>query len=184
MPKPIFIAEIKVQSPFGFRSRYSFAALMELAIKYGDWISVHTHPLWGGGPEAVQFVRRYTNKIILAKGIHETDEEIIKMLDCGADRVLAVDRYPALPPEQLLLEFHNLDDITATRANLHTDGYSFVYNSRDLRTGNPKKDNWNEYRKQCKWLCQASGITHPNEVKKDADAFIVGERLVSFCTYL
>ena len=39
------IAEVKVKSPFGFRSPYNWDELFDLANKIGDIISIHTDPI-------------------------------------------------------------------------------------------------------------------------------------------
>lgn len=106
---PIFIAEIKTQSPFGFKSPHTFAKLMETAITHGDWISVHTNALWGGDFDAISFVRRNTNNPILAKGIHSTDDDIQRAIDHGADYVLVVDRTLAggRNRKQVIFEMHD-----------------------------------------------------------------------------
>lgn len=60
--------------------------------------------------------------------------------------------------------------------------YKIVYNQRNLEKGLMKKvDEYAIYRKHANWLCQASGIQTITDVKKDADAFIVGEHLVDVC---
>lgn len=92
--KPLFIAEVKTQSPFGFKSPYSFINLLEYAIACGDWISIHTNALWGGDFEAISFASRMTDKPILAKGLHSTDDDIQRAFDHGAHYVLTVDRLP------------------------------------------------------------------------------------------
>lgn len=180
---PIFIAEIKTQSPFGFKSTYPFVSLMNYAIQYGDWISVHTNALWGGDFDAISFVRRNTNKPILAKGFHATDADIGKALECGADYVLVVDRLPSYGYlSHCLLEIHDRklrDTIFEFPSSKHM---KFVSNSRNLSTGLPKK--WFElpdYINKDLWICQASGIRSQNDVYPNVDAFIVGEYLVEYC---
>lgn len=66
--KPLFIAEVKTQSPFGFFGNKSWDELFEAANKVGDIISIHTNPLWGGSFDHLMLARRMTNKPILAKG--------------------------------------------------------------------------------------------------------------------
>jgi indole-3-glycerol phosphate synthase len=58
----------------------------------------------------------------------------------------------------------------------------FVYNSRDLRSGLPKKmDELDIFMKEKVWTCQASGIRNKNDIRMGVDAYIVGEHLVNFC---
>lgn len=206
--KPIFIAEIKTQSPFGFKSSKSFHELMELAIENGDWISVHTNVLWGGDYEAISFVRKYTDKPILAKGIHSTNENIDLALKHGADCVLVVDRIPHMGYRQdCLMELNNtsmhnsweyshilrlknpevskvIEKTASVTWNKFLKENKFVCNSRNLATGNfelDPKPRLDDFIKKCGWVCQASGIRCPRDIHPNVDAFIVGEGLVNFC---
>ncbi|RTK98539.1 MAG: indole-3-glycerol-phosphate synthase TrpC, partial [Proteobacteria bacterium] len=72
----IFIAEVKTQSPFGFKSKYSYDYLFELAANHGDWVSIHTNPLFGGSYNNLSKAAAKTNKPILAKGFHRSNDEI------------------------------------------------------------------------------------------------------------
>lgn len=162
---------------------------MECAIRHGDWISVHTNALWGGDYDAISFVRQYTNKPILAKGIHGTDDEIRRALDHGATYVLTVDRYPdkdKIHPSNILLEISNTNVVENNiRDNYYLRYSKYVCNSRNLRTGLPKKA-WelDFYINSGVWTCQASGIKSPEQVDQRVNAFIVGEHLVDFCKKL
>lgn len=189
--KPLLIAEIKTQSPFGFKSDKSFYELMQTAIKHGDWISVHTNPLWGGSFEAIEFVRKYTTKPILAKGIHSRDVDLYEAFNRGADYALVVDRVPypydqyreKTVWERCLFEIHNMN---LFHGNLHIypefRNQKFVCNSRDLWSGGPKlADELPVFLKECVWTCQASHIKTPADVKQGVSAFIVGEGLTDFC---
>lgn len=186
---PKFIAEIKTQSPFGYKSEDSFVVLMDYAIKYGDWISVHTNALWGGDYDAISFVRKNTNKPILAKGIHGTDDDISRALDHGATYVLVVDRYPdpeKIHPSNLLYEISNFELLKHNlRSTYYLNNCKFVCNSRNLSTGLPYMK-WvlPEYFEKGLWTCQASNIKTPNDVDKQASAFIVGTHLIDFCKHL
>src|SRR5258706_7213683 len=173
---PIFIAEIKTQSPYGYRAMYPFLTLMDYAITHGDWVSVHTSALWGGDFATLDFVRKNTCKTILAKGLHSTDDDIKRALDHGADYVLVVDRVPyphaALGQwkvwENCIFELNNMNLFTG---NLEVypsfKDQKFVYNTRDLRTGLPKKTNdLDTFIKAGVWVCQASGIHTPSDVRE------------------
>ena len=181
--KPIFIAEIKTQSPFGFKSPFPFVSLMNYAIQYGDWVSVHTNALWGGDFDAISFVRRNTDKPILAKGFHFLDDDIQRALDHGADYVLVVDRIPHYGYlNKCLIEIHDLRirDWIFKCPSLYR--YRFVVNSRNLTSGLPKKlFELPAYIDNKFWVCQASGIRSPEQVYPGVSAFIVGEHLVEFC---
>src|SRR5438552_1095911 len=91
--KPIFIAEIKTKCMFGFESKYSRSTLTDKALEYGDWISVHTDPRFGGSFDDIYAIPREPDKPILAKGFHSHDDDVEKAIDLGADYVLTVDRY-------------------------------------------------------------------------------------------
>lgn len=177
----IFIAEIKTESPFGFKSCFSFNFLVELAILKGDWISVHTNEKWGGKFEHLNYIRKLTKKPILAKGLHQNNDDIKKCLDLGADYVLCVNFIPSLNYlDRVLLEPHNLDIFYQMYRKYPF--LKFVYNSRDLNTGEIKNPCfYSIMRKKVNWLCQASHIKSTADVKKDCNAFIIGEQLVNFC---
>lgn len=204
-PKPIFIAEVKTKSPFDVAPRIygprkqSFHELAELAIKYGDWISVHTNPLWGGGYEAIEYVRRLTDKPILAKGIHSRNDDIKKAFDYGADYVLCVDRdfwknghreWSEYPASNIIMELSSLDVVSAdTLGQMTAMGTKVVHNRRDMKTGKTifTPDMYAEYRAKFKWLCGASTIHVPSNVEQlfpGCDAFIVGTCLPLFCSIL
>ncbi len=186
MKKQLFIAEIKTQSPFGFKSEKPFAELMELAIKHGDMIAVHDTALYGGDYETISFVRKHTDKPILAKGFHSTAESIELAFKHGATHVLVVDWCPDAKffskPNGIIYEFSSLD---LYKQNLYRmDLFSSVMvNSRNLRTGNCNPEATIEnYRKvnNKAFLCQASNIRDIMQVNSDADAFIVGSQLQRF----
>lgn len=191
MNKPIFIAEIKTKSPFGFESKYCFKALADYAIKYGDWVSVHTNALWNGSFDALNYVRGLTNKPILAKGIHSKNDEIRKAFEYGADYVLVVDRIiekdsGGINVDRIIHELGiNIQDIPQLYA---CEPLKYAYNSRNLKTGLPKKLNdYAKYRQAYKWICAASGIRTPKDIQinySNCDAYIVGENLVDFCQKL
>jgi indole-3-glycerol phosphate synthase len=192
MIKPIFIGEVKLKSPYGFQSPYKFATLWDYAEKHADWISIHTDPRFGGSFDDIYFAKRRTRKPILAKGFHCSDDDVKKCFDLGADYVLVVDRFrPNLnkEPYSLLFEISNNKELQHLRRcyGAILDKYKFVYNSRDLFTGNTKEDQWDEFRKKSNWLCGASNIQVKEDVDKfysGCDAFIVGEHLVKFCNSL
>jgi len=181
----IYIAEIKTKSPYGYVSPHSFHELMESAITYGDWISVHTNALWGGDYEAISFVYRNTHKPILAKGLHSTNDDIKRSLDHGANYVLVVD--PAMyrfedfeHTDKLLFEF---SDVKLAMQQLRKSmPKSVVVNSRSLNSGyrKPMVDFKELKQAGLKWVCQASHIHSYHDVSPDADAFIVGEHMMFF----
>lgn len=187
--KPIFIAEIKQKSLFGFQSKYSRNALIDTALEYGDWISVHTDPRFGGSFDDIYLIKQETNKPILAKGFHTHIDDIKKCFDRGATYVLTIRpvRYilshcnPYNCLEYMLFETNDIIELN--------NKLKFVYNGRDLRTGLGKKyiGDYHEFRKKCKWLCGASLIKKPSDIEiyyPKCDAFIVGENLIEFCKEL
>ena len=188
--RPIFIAEIKTKSPFGFQSAHSFNELMEYAINYGDWISVHDNALWGGDFETIAYVRKFTHKPILAKGLHTSSEDVRQALEHGATHVLRVDAKPSnythLP--YTLYEYSNIHEADKARlwfAQTVRGDMKFVCNSRDLRTGKVKEGNeLNTYLGLGNWVCQASNIAKPDDVNPNVNAFIVGTNLIEYCKAL
>lgn len=186
--KPIFIAEVKVKSPFKKIKNNDFWEQLDLAIKYGDYISIHTDPKWGGDfydlIKAKNYIANNTKKV-LAKGIHKTDDEIQQCLDYGADYVLVVDRIPAKKYiSKCLLEISDMNVFLKT-IEMYPDA-KYVYNGRDLKTGKIIPNRYMEFMKRrvhlnSGWLCQASGIKKPDDVIEHSDAFIVGEHLKEFC---
>ena len=195
MSKPIFIAEIKTKSPFGFKSKNSFMELMEYACEYGDWVSVHTNSLWGGDFAHIEFVRSFTSKPILAKGLHTTADSVLKAFEAGANFVLTTNSHlgTAASPRN---DWFKLDaykdrilfETEASKAKCDIDFNSFfksrryVANSRDLKTGKTKGyRELDEFLNLGVWVCQASNIMTPKDVDKRANAFIVGQNLPDFC---
>jgi indole-3-glycerol phosphate synthase len=177
------IAEVKTQSPFGYKSSKSWDELFAIACKVGDIISIHTDPRWGGSFEVLADARAKTDKPILAKGIHAEDALVERAIACGADYVLVVGRIPNVSQEHIkhcIIEPNSL-------AELKTIPQSFrvVWNSRDLQTGGPKKETFAQARKLfLGWLCQASNIRTIADVHPEADAVLVGEHLEEFAASL
>lgn len=170
------IAEVKTHSPFGWKSTKSWDELFELAERIGDIISIHTDPRWHGSFDLIREARRRTNKPILAKGIHATDEEIQQAVDAGADYILVVGRIPRIHLEKCFIEPYSLDELSKISANLKV-----VWNSRDLTTGGMKIETFVEARKIFPgWLCQASNINDKSDIDASADAVLIGTNLVRF----
>jgi indole-3-glycerol phosphate synthase len=184
MSKPIIIAEVKTESPFGFKSEKTWDELFAIANEVGDWLSIHTDPRWGGDFSLIRKARALTKKPILAKGIHATDAEIRKALVNGADYVLVVGR---LPSDDLLskclIEPTTHMGLARIRPEIKT-----VWNSRDLKTGKDKCETYKTARlirpKGQGWLCQASNIKTIDDVHPEADAIIVGTNLEEFARSL
>ncbi|MES3005784.1 MAG: hypothetical protein V4664_02445 [Patescibacteria group bacterium] len=174
------IAEVKTQSPFGFKSNKSWDEIFAVANEIGDIISIHTDPRWGGSFDLIRKAKTMTTKPILAKGIHATDMEIQEALDAGADYILVVGRIPNIHPEKCLIEPMTLEELQTIPENLKV-----VWNSRDLSDGSIKKETFAEARKIFKgWLCQASNIKMTADIHKEADAVLVGTHLLTFAESL
>lgn len=174
------IAEVKIQSPYGWKSDKSWEELFEVANEIGDIISIHTDPLWGGSFKLLEKARALTKKPILAKGIHKSDDDIKKAIDVGADWVLAVGRIPLVHKEQCLIEPLAMEEFKTIPENLRA-----VWNIRDLRDGGRKKETFAEARKAFKgWLCQASYIRTIDDIAEGADAVLVGTHLIDFARSL
>jgi indole-3-glycerol phosphate synthase len=181
----IFIAEVKTKSPFGFVAPQPWEELFDLANEHGDWLSIHTNPLWGGSFDILAKARKITDKPILAKGIHASNNDIDRAFGCGADYVLVVGRLPS--DEQGL--YHSMDKILVEPLSfaqyLSWDKFQgeipkVVFNRRDLSTGQKKNEEHSIWRNNSKWLCQASRLRSYDDVKKDVDAYIVGSNLPFF----
>ena len=170
------IAEVKTISPFGFKSDNSWEELFEMAKKIGDIISIHTDKRWGGSFDLIKKARKITSKPILAKGIHANDEDVAKALENGADYVLVVGRIPKIATEKCLIEPLNLEELSKIPKE-----FKVVWNSRDLSSGELKKETFEQARKiRSGWLCQASNIRSVQDIKKGADAILVGSFLDEF----
>jgi len=172
----LLIAEVKTMSPFGFKSENSWDELFEVANKFGDIISIHTDPRWGGSFELLEMTRMLTNKPILAKGIHKSDAEIKRAIQAGADYVLVVGRIPNIYVDKLLIEPLEFSEIVKIPKNL-----KLVWNSRDILTGGQKKETIADIRKIWDgWLCQASNISSENDINPSVQAILVGKQLRNF----
>ena len=171
------ILEAKTISPYGFRSNRSWEYLLGLADKYGDIVSIHTDPGWDGSYDLISKARRLTDKEILAKGQHKTDEEVKKALDAGANYVLVVGRIPEDSViSKCLIEPRNYDELCNLPQNLKV-----VWNSRDLSDGRKKKETIDEVRKVWPgWLCQASNIRTVDDIHQEVNAVLVGSYLEEF----
>ena len=90
--KTAIITEVKTQSPFGWESDKTWDELFAIANDIGDILSVHTDARWGGSFDLIRKARAMTDKPILAKGIHATDDDVQQAIDAGADFVLVVVR--------------------------------------------------------------------------------------------
>jgi indole-3-glycerol phosphate synthase len=174
------IAEVKTESPFGYKSEKSWDELFAVAEKIGDIISIHTDPRWGGSFERLAHARSLTKKPILAKGIHATDDEVARALAAGADWVLVVGRIPKIHAEQCMIEPCTLEELATIPENLRV-----VWNARDLGSGGAKHETFAQARAIFKgWLCQASHIKTVADIQPGADAVLVGEHLAGFASSL
>ena len=172
----LIIAEVKTESPFGFKSEKTWNELFSVTNEIGDIISIHTDIRWGGSYDLIKKAKALTKKPILAKGIHATDIEVQKAFDAGADHVLVVGRIPEINPEGCFIEPLDLNQLITIPPHLKV-----VWNSRDLGNGGLKTETFAEARKIFKgWLCQASNIKTVEDIKTDADAVLVGSHLFEF----
>jgi indole-3-glycerol phosphate synthase len=174
--KPVFIAEVKTKSPFGYSSEKNWEELFQIASEFGDLISIHTDSRWGGSFELLEKARGMTNKPILAKGIHDSDFAIIEALERGANYVLVVGRIPQIDCGRCLIEPRSLKELGSIPSKFRA-----VWNSRNLATGERKLETFTEARGAFDgWLCQASNIRTIADIEAGADAFIVGQHLEEF----
>ncbi len=174
------IAEVKTESPFGFRSDKTWEVLFWLAESVWDILSIHTNPRWWGDMNLISKARRLTNKPILAKGIHETDEEISEAVERWADYVLVVWRIPKVHLEKCIIEVDSLQQLKEFKSVLWLDTM-FVWNSRDLGTWKNKEETFKQAREKFwGWLCQASNIKDKRDVEESADAILIWTYLEQF----
>lgn len=167
-------AEVKTGSPFGYEAQRSWDELFEIALRIGHTISVHTDPRWGGSFDLLRRARDLTDKPLLAKGIHATDDEVKQAVDCGANWVLIVGRVPRVHLVHCLPEPYTLQQL----ANQSGAIRRAVWNSRDLVTGGLKTETFDQARTLYPhWLCQASNISSLTQVHPTADAILVGQHL-------
>ena len=172
----LLIAEVKTASPFGFRSTRTWSELFSIAEKHGDWVAIHTDPRWGGSFELLATARKLTDKPILAKGVHASDEDIDRAIECGANWVLAVGRVPSVHAGKCIIEPNTLDDLRRLPAHARV-----VWNGRDLKTGGRRPETfWQARQAFDGWLCKASFIHTLKDVDHNADAILVGEKLPEF----
>ena len=170
------IAEVKTKSPFGFVSKYSWDEQFELACKIGDWISIHTDPDFGGSFNLVSKAKLGTDKRIVAKGWHKSNDDINRAFDAGADYVTIVGRFPSKYSSRYLVEPLSLAEIDS----IPTD-FKLIWNDRDLFTGKPKARKFEEAREIWGgWLCQASNIKSITDVHPKANAVLIGTYLREF----
>lgn len=174
------IAEVKTQSPFGWKSDKNWDELFQVANEIGDIISIHTDIRWGGSFDLLKKARALTNKPILAKGIHDNDSLVQQAIDAGADWVLVVGRIPSVHIEKCLIE-----PLTLRELQTIPDNIKVVWNSRNLSDGGLKKETFEEVRAIFKgWLCQASNIKTIDDVNDGANAVLVGTHLFEFAEHL
>jgi len=182
--RPLFVAEVKTMSPFGFRAPESWEERFALAHQHGDLISVHTDARWGGSLDLVRKAKASTWKRILAKGLHTTDEEVQAAFDAGADYATVVGRWH--DDDRVWVEPRSIPQLVdfVVLHKPHLDRV-IIWNQRDLNTGEQRLHE-NIAQARSYWngdLCQASFIRRPEEVSPQASLFIVGEHLPEFVTH-
>jgi indole-3-glycerol phosphate synthase len=171
---------VKTVSPFGYKSEKSWEEMFEIANRIGDIISIHTDARWNGSFELIKKAKSMTDKSILAKGIHATDDEIEKAIAAGADYVLVVGRIPKVHLDKCLIEPLTLAELKTIPPNMKV-----VWNSRDLSNGGMKTETFEEARQIFSgWMCQASNLKTVADIKAGVDAVLVGTNLVEFAKSL
>jgi indole-3-glycerol phosphate synthase len=174
------VAEVKTESPFGYKSKLEWNELFNIANTIGDIIAIHTDKRWGGSFDLIRKAKNLTDKPILAKGFHPSDSDIDRSLQAGADYVLVVGRVPPryrkVYRQKCWIEPLGLWQLSEIPADMKA-----VWNSRDLNTGKRKEETFEQARIDWKgWLCQASFIRRKTDIKLGADAILVGEHLHEF----
>ena len=166
------ILDTKIYSPFGWSLDKDEEELFELVFEHADIVAVHSMSEFGGSHGWVKAIRDETRKPILVKGFHRSDEEIETFLDYGVDYVLVVGRIPA----QKYIDKSMLEPTCLREMEDYPKNAKVVWNARNLVTGLPKKETFEEAREKWDgWLCQASMIKSMADVNPKADAIMVGE---------
>jgi len=178
------IAEAKEKSPW-FKFPYKRDYLLDIAIDIGDMISIPTGQEWGGSLVHITETRKRTDKPILAKNIHPKDRDLEMAFDAGATYGLVVGRIPADKYlGRCMIEPSSLEQLLQIPNDVMV-----VWNQRDiiqsLKLGYEvrQKGTFQEARAIFDgWLCQASYLKTIEDIKKGADAVLVGTNLVGFAT--
>lgn len=179
MKQPLFIAEVKTCSPFGYKSEESWDELFEIANEHGDMIAIHTHPAWGGSLDLVRKAANLTQKPILAKGIPKNEEDIWAAMLAGANQVLTVGFVANYYWARTIFEPLDFNQLFIPK--YQHPHIKVMWNSRNLIDGSRKVENFSKVRNNFDgWLCQASNIETWDHVSSVADAFIVGTHLKNF----
>lgn len=167
------IGEVKTESPYGYITNNSWEEQFEFCNKHADWISIHTDPRWGGSFNNLKYAKKYTNKPVLAKGIHKLNCRLEKALNI-ADYALVVDRVPTK------LNSNYNDKILFETDFVVDPKKKMVWNQRDLETGKFRGGVEKFREKFDGWLCQASGIETFDDVCEGVDAVLVGTHFRKF----
>jgi indole-3-glycerol phosphate synthase len=174
------IGEAKPKSPFGWRSPYSWDELFEIANEVSDIVAVHTGSPWGGSFDLLEKARSLTDKPLLAKGIHTTDEEVIEAVRHGADLVLTFGKLVSVHLDLCLIEPTSFDELGSI-----PDDRMVVWNSRDLSTGGLKSESFDQARESFSgFLVHASNIAGLKDIDPRADAALIGTHLPSVANEL
>lgn len=177
---PTIISEVKTCSPFWYTSERSWDDLFVVAESVGDILSIHTDPRWWWDFDLISKAKRLTKKPILAKWIHESDEQIVEAVRRWAQHVLVVGRIPEVHLGKCLIEVESLDQLREFSGKLLWDT-KFVWNSRNLDTGWLNAETFDEAREIFSgWLCQASNIRTIEDIDPSANAVLVGTHLETF----
>jgi indole-3-glycerol phosphate synthase len=171
----LIVAELKMLSPFGYKNPRTLEDTLAQCEKVGDIISVHTNPLWGGSFEHLEDICKRANKPVLAKGFHDTTVDVRRAIECGATYVLTVGWWP--DDTRCWHECTTFDELK------ETDAPAAVFNSRDPHTGKTLFDgnlvhvaSSARTSRGSRWLCQASGIKHANDVG-NVEAVLIGQNI-------
>ena len=170
--------EDKPTSKFGYKSKYTWEQLLEIALScpHIDKLSIHTNWEWGAPKNdrfaLVREARRHTDIPILAKGYH-TDAEGVQALRAGASQFLVIGRVPTVNLSYAVVELPMLDEFARLSRDVHA-----LWNSRNLATGQRKEATFAQARAlfpKPRWLCQASNLRRLSDIEPGADAVLIGE---------
>jgi len=171
-------AEVKTKSKYGFVAKESWMDRFHIADQIGDRIAVHVDHEFDGSRDRIVQAKSLTDKEIIAKGWHKTDDDIQRSFDAGADYIWVVGRFSMLKPDKLLIEPLHLREIQSIPSE-----YWVVWNARDLNTGKQRDKEQSFEKAREMWqgqLCQASFIKTVKDIKAGANVILVGTYLPEF----
>jgi indole-3-glycerol phosphate synthase len=180
-------------------------ALLEAILPHVSIVSIHVDPAFGGSfqwlAEASK-IAKAAKVEVLAKGFNPTIHHIYECFDQGASYTMTTGWHPTIVPKGVLgdwVEHHSLKaserlvqeslantwhEPTTEEELLTSSAKRIIINSRDIRFGTQKRPHTVNSQMlvarnlpKCEKVIQASNVTCPKEVHRDADFVIIGSQL-------